>query len=80
MEFPQLVPEKIDSHTPPEEMERISSILEDSSRPLIKRIGTKLLHAVNGHPESNVYWGTISEGATCACGAHKDPAASRHIF
>jgi hypothetical protein len=30
----------------------------------------RLLHTFFGHPGSQVYWGTASEGATCACGIH----------
>lgn len=30
----------------------------------------RFLHAFTGHPRSQTYWGEVSEGATCACGAH----------
>ena len=50
-----------------EEQKRIDLILKEAQeRHVIKRA----VHTVTGHPEEQVHWGSVDEGATCSCGAH----------
>lgn len=46
---------------------RRAHILESATG---KHVVKRAVHAVTGHPRSDVYWGDAIEGATCACGAH----------